>query len=108
MILVDPVLIRRVRDPFGCLGNMSPHPVEWQGFTYPTAEHLFQCSRFVGRVRRWPGLDAVELAERHSVDPSEIAAPTSSRGVDLGYVRAVLAVRGVRSPMAAKMLAKRY
>jgi hypothetical protein len=25
------VVIRRVRDPFGCLGNMSPHPVSYHG-----------------------------------------------------------------------------
>lgn len=36
------ILFRRVRDPFGWLSNMSPHPVSG----YRTAEALFQASRF--------------------------------------------------------------
>ena len=42
----DSVVIRKVAEPFGCLGNMSPHPVRYRGYTYRTAEALFQCLRF--------------------------------------------------------------
>lgn len=41
-----PVLIRRVRDPFGRLGNMSPDSVLHEGQLWPTAEALFQALRF--------------------------------------------------------------
>jgi predicted NAD-dependent protein-ADP-ribosyltransferase YbiA (DUF1768 family) len=44
------ILIRKVREPFGCLGNMSPHPIAFdvvpEPLVYPTAEHLFQAMRF--------------------------------------------------------------
>src|SRR4029077_10388902 len=44
----DVVAIRRVRDPFGCLGNMSPHPVSYHGAggEFATAEALFQALPF--------------------------------------------------------------
>ncbi len=46
----DEVLIRKVKEPFGCLGNMSPHPIVFglgpYPITFPTAEHLFQALRF--------------------------------------------------------------
>ncbi len=41
----EVVTIRRVRDPFGYLGNMSPHPVSYHG-EFATAEALFQALRF--------------------------------------------------------------
>ena len=42
----DDVVVRKVSDPFGFLGNMSPHPVKYKGYAYRTAEALFQCMRF--------------------------------------------------------------
>lgn len=44
----DVVAIRRVRDPFGYLGNMSRHPVSYHGAggEFATAEALFQALRF--------------------------------------------------------------
>jgi ribA/ribD-fused uncharacterized protein len=39
-------LICKVREPFGSLGNMSQHPIEYAGQTWPTAEALFQALRF--------------------------------------------------------------
>lgn len=67
------VAIRRVRDPFGYLSNMSPHPVSYHGAggEFATAEALFQALRF----------------PRDSSTRDEI--------------------RAARSPMAAKMHAKR-
>lgn len=46
--LGNVVAIRRVRDPFGYLGNMSPHPVSYHGAggEFATAEALFQALRF--------------------------------------------------------------
>ncbi len=40
------ILIRKVAEEFGWLGNMSPHPVERDGKSFRTAEALFQCMRF--------------------------------------------------------------
>lgn len=40
--MADDVVIRRVREPYGWLGNMSPHAVG----SWPTAEHAFQALRF--------------------------------------------------------------
>ena len=69
----NTVAIRRVRDPFGYLGNMSPHPVSYHGAggEFATAEALFQALRF----------------PRDSQTREEI--------------------RAERSPMAAKMIAKK-
>lgn len=39
-------MIRRARDPFGYLGNMSPHPVRYDGGEFATTEALFQALRF--------------------------------------------------------------
>lgn len=68
---MDDVVIRRVADPYGWLGNMSPHPVWYEGKRYRTAEALFQALRF--------------------------ESPTIRREI-----------RQLRSPMAAKMRARRY
>jgi predicted NAD-dependent protein-ADP-ribosyltransferase YbiA (DUF1768 family) len=53
--VIDPglypvVSFRKVIEPHGWLGNMSPHPLRVPrtptGTLYPTAEHYFQCERF--------------------------------------------------------------
>lgn len=48
------ITFKKVRAPYGWMSNMSPHPItvamDLQGQerpTYHTAEHLFQCMRFV-------------------------------------------------------------
>lgn len=66
-----PILIRGVHDEHGFLGNMSPHPITWNGEEYRTSEALFQCLRFRDR----------EVIEE---------------------------IRAEKSPMAAKMKAKKY
>ena len=62
-MIADAVVIRRVAEPFGFLGNMSPHPVTLRhahgDLTFRTAEALFQAWRFVGDVRRWPTNDEI-------------------------------------------------
>jgi ribA/ribD-fused uncharacterized protein len=42
------VLICKVRDEHGWLGNMAPYPVEWNGKLFRTTEALFQSLRFQG------------------------------------------------------------
>ena len=41
-----PVLIGKVKEPHGWLGNMSPHPIEIGDHYFLTSEALFQCLRF--------------------------------------------------------------
>ena len=43
---VPVIAFTKVAYPYGWLGNMSPHPLQKDGVTYRTAEHLFQCMRF--------------------------------------------------------------
>jgi N-glycosidase YbiA len=64
------ILIRKVAEPFGWLGNMSPFPVIWSEKLYRTTEALFQAMRF----------------EEQNV---------------------IEAIRMAKSPMTAKMVAKR-
>ena len=45
---VEEIRITRVRDEYGWLSCMSPHPIEYQGERYRTCEALFQCLRFLG------------------------------------------------------------
>lgn len=42
----NPILIRKSKDPYGWLGNMSPHPVHIKNERWSTAEALFQSRRF--------------------------------------------------------------
>jgi len=39
-------VIRKVREPFGILGNMSKHAVTYEGLVWPRTEGLFQALRF--------------------------------------------------------------
>lgn len=64
------ILIRKVKEPHGWLGNMSPYPVQFEGKQYRTSEALFQALRF----------DDVQIIE---------------------------SIRDQKSPMAAKMIAKK-
>jgi ribA/ribD-fused uncharacterized protein len=40
------IAFTKIHLPFGWLGNMSRHPLVFDGRTWPTAEHLFQALRF--------------------------------------------------------------
>jgi len=70
------VIIRGVKEDYGWLGNMSPHPVDHDGIWWNTAEALFQALRFP--------IDAVN---------------------DEGMTTREL-IRVQKSPMTAKMMAK--
>ncbi|WP_044256667.1 NADAR family protein [Rhodopirellula sp. SWK7] len=65
------ILIRKVKEDFGWLGNMSPYPVTHEGTTYRTTEALFQALRF---------------------NDDEV----------------IESIREQKSPMAAKMIAKKH
>ena len=40
------IAFRKVSEPYGWLGNMSYHPVVYDGVEYYTSEHLFQILRY--------------------------------------------------------------
>ncbi len=40
------ITITKVKEPFGWLSLMSPHPIQYEGKTFRTAEALFQWLRF--------------------------------------------------------------
>ena len=73
---MSDVIIRKVDEEYGWLGNMSPHPVEHDGIWWKTAEALFQALRFP--------MDAV-----------------NDEGENIREI-----IRAQKSPMAAKMKAK--
>ena len=70
------VIIRGVKEDYGWLGNMSPHPVNHDGIWWLTAEALFQALRFP--------IDAV-----------------NDEGANIREL-----IRAQKSPMTAKMMAK--
>lgn len=45
-MLENVALIRRSKDAHGWMGNMAHYQVNYQGKSFPTSEHLFQCLRF--------------------------------------------------------------
>lgn len=74
------ITFRKVREPYGWLSNMSPHPVGFDFYgtrvLYRTAEHMFQALRF-------SALTATGIAIRQEIMDQ-------------------------KSPMAAKMVAKKH
>ncbi len=64
-----PVLIRKVKEPFGWLGNMSPHPIETEHHNFLTSEALFQCLRF----------DDPEIIEEIAAQKSPMAAKMKAK-----------------------------
>lgn len=43
---MEIITFTKVKLPYGWMSNMSPHPVQFGGKTWRTAEHLFQALRF--------------------------------------------------------------
>ena len=95
------VAIRRVRDPFGYLGNMSPHPVSYHGAgaEFATAEALFQALRFPRdsqtreeiRMARSP-----MAAKMHAKQHVTLMCVVPRSVQDLENMRFVLALKVVR------------
>ena len=46
---MDYIGFKKVKDKYGWLGNMSPHPIEYKGEIWKTCECLFQSLRFKDR-----------------------------------------------------------
>ena len=77
-VIMSDVIIRKVNDVNGWLGNMSAHPVKHEGKWWLTAEALFQALRFP--------MDAV-----------------NDEGMNIREI-----IYTQKAPMAAKMKSKRY
>ena len=80
------ILIRKVKEAYGWLGNMSPHSVIWQGKHYRTSEALFQSLRFEDeeiieqiREQRSP-MSAKMIAKKHRA--KMVVAPMSEADLD--------------------------
>ena len=43
---MNVIAFTKVTSPYGWMGNMSPHPIKYNGKTWRTAEALFQALRF--------------------------------------------------------------
>ncbi len=52
------ILFYREGDDYGFFSNFSRHPIELDGFVWPTTEHYFQAQKFFGT----PEADRVRLA----------------------------------------------
>lgn len=104
------IIIRRVRDEWGWLGNMSPHPIEFNGvqpLRYPTSEHLFQALRFpVDSPRRAEimaeksPMGAKMLAKKHAAEM--IIQPRSEQ--DVFNMKFVLLCKLKEHPALGQML----
>ncbi|KAI0715567.1 DUF1768-domain-containing protein [Fomitopsis betulina] len=42
-----PIYFYHRNEPYFEFTNFSLHPIEWDGYIYPTAEHLFQAHKFM-------------------------------------------------------------
>jgi predicted NAD-dependent protein-ADP-ribosyltransferase YbiA (DUF1768 family) len=93
---MDVAIIRRVREPFGILGNMSKHRVVWDHVPWRTTEALFQALRFAPgdsirdaiRAESNP-MRAKFVAKAHALDM--VVEPMSAQ--DLDNMRAVLRLK---------------
>lgn len=99
----DDVVIRKVREPYGWLGNMSPHSVGlWR-----TAEHAFQALRFADTsdvrnqiMEATSPMDAKRIAKEHVIEM--IVQPRSER--DLANMRRILGLKLEQHPLLMEAL----
>lgn len=87
-------------DPYGWLSNMSPFPVEYEGKTWPTTEHLFQALRFKDqaireqiRMNRSPM--GAKFCARHHIT-NMVVVPTTEE--DMANMRKVLRLKVDQHP----------
>lgn len=100
---VSDVVIRKVREPYGWLGNMSPHPVGiWR-----TAEHAFQALRFADTsdVRKrileaTSPMAAKMIAKKHVSEM--VVQPRSDQ--DLATMRRILRLKLEQHPLLREAL----
>lgn len=94
------ILIRKVKDEYGWLGNMSPYPVSHNGKTYRTTEALFQALRFdhdkiVESIREQKSPMAAKMKAKKHRDRM-VVVPLSE--ADLDNMRLVLRLKLLQHP----------
>jgi ribA/ribD-fused uncharacterized protein len=62
------ITFTKINLPYGWLGNMSRHPIDYDGNAYKTSEALFQCLRF----EKYPNIQQIIIAQ---------TSPISAKGV---------------------------
>lgn len=100
------ILIRKVADPHGFLGNMAPYPIAYKGQKYRTTEALLQALRFADeeiidaiRAQKSP-MGAKFVAKRHR--SKMIVVPLSDE--DLENMRLCLRLKTEQHPELARAL----
>jgi hypothetical protein len=101
--VTDDIVIRKVREPYGWLGNMSPHPVGlWR-----TAEHAFQAQRFpdTSEVRKLimaatSPMMVKRIAKEHAREM--IVQPRSEQ--DISNMRVILGLKLEQHPLLLEAL----
>lgn len=73
------ILITKVKDKYGWLSLMSPHPVAYKGAEYRTCEALFQCLRF----QKYPEVQK-EIIEAKSPMAAKMIARKNREKLDRG------------------------
>lgn len=86
---IGVIRITEVDKPYGFLHNKSPHPVEYRGMTFRTAETLFQWMRF-------EGLPDVQKKIKEAVSPAVVETIVRSQSKLLG--------RGRKSPDDSQLM----
>lgn len=103
-------VINKVREEWGCLSNMSKHPVVFGGIEYPRAEHLFQalrltCPELREQVRMEPNpVKAKLLARQFFVEHPEKVSVMQRSMEDVENMRFVLEEKLRQSPEVQKTL----
>jgi len=101
--MIDDVVIRKVREAYGWLGNMSPYSVG----LWPTAEHAFQALRFadISDVRKRimsvaNPMTAKKIAKEHASEM--IVQPRSEP--DVANMRRILKLKLEQHPLLLEAL----
>jgi N-glycosidase YbiA len=72
-----PLFFYKVSEPYGCFSNFSPHPVDLDGYTWPTSEHFYQAQKYQGthhqalcaKIRQAPTPEAAAAIGRGAIAP---------------------------------------
>lgn len=102
---VPGILIRKVKDEYGWLGNMSPHPVEHKG-SFRTTEALFQSLRFddeavIEAIRAEKSPMGAKFVSKKHKDKMWVA-PMSSQ--DITHMRLCLKLKVAQHPKLLEAL----
>jgi ribA/ribD-fused uncharacterized protein len=103
---MEVIAFRKVREPYGWLGNMSPYPIMYTGETWLTSEALFQALRFDDtsirrEIREQKSPMAAKMVSKKYTDHF-IVTPRSI--IDLNNMRLVLSLKIEQHPELRKML----